>query len=60
MIVKDYKLIAANGRHIRTATKVILDDGTEIKFTEKLTKREAVESIKNMKKETGATGNGGR
>jgi hypothetical protein len=41
MKTETYNLKAANGRHIRQATKVILDDGTEIRFTEKMTQAEA-------------------
>jgi hypothetical protein len=42
MTVKDYTLVARNGRKIRVATMVILSDGTEIKFTERLSKRAAI------------------
>ena len=40
--VQSYNLTASNGRHIRVATMVILADGTEIRFMEKLTKAEAL------------------
>ena len=43
MKVETYKLTAGNGKHIRLATKVTRDDGTEIKFMEKLSKKEAIE-----------------
>jgi hypothetical protein len=43
--VSTYKLFAANGRYIRQATKVTLPDGREIKFTERLTKREALAAV---------------
>ena len=45
-IVKTYRLVASNGRHIRMATKVILPDGSEIKFLDKLSHREAIEQAK--------------
>jgi hypothetical protein len=43
MQVTNYALYSGlTGRRIRTATKVTLVDGTEIAFTERLSKREAV------------------
>jgi hypothetical protein len=42
MTVKNYTLIASNGRKTRVATKVVLSDGTEIKFIERLSKRDAI------------------
>lgn len=42
MKVETYNLTASNGRHIRKATKVTRPDGTEIRFTEKMSKREAI------------------
>lgn len=39
--IKDYRLQTGNGKHIRVATKVIFSDGSELKFTEKLTKGNA-------------------
>ena len=44
MKVENYKLFAANGRFIRTATKVLLADGREIKFVEKLSKSAAIQN----------------
>jgi hypothetical protein len=44
MKVQDYKLYASNGRYIRTATKVIFNDGKEIKFLDKMSKKEAVKN----------------
>lgn len=42
--VKDYTLLAGDGsgRRVRRATMVIFPDGHEVKFTEKLSKREAI------------------
>jgi hypothetical protein len=48
MKFETYNLTAANGRHIRQATKAILDDGTEIRFTEKMTKAEAVRAVEQQ------------
>lgn len=42
MRVENYNLVATNGRHIRKATKVIYDDGKEIRFVEKVSKKEAI------------------
>ena len=43
--VETYTLTARNGRHIRKATKVVFPDGYEIKFTEHLSKREALRQV---------------
>ena len=40
--VETYNLHAANGRHIRKATRVRFADGQSIAFTERLSKREAI------------------
>jgi hypothetical protein len=45
MTIETYNLKTASGRHIRQATKAILDDGTEIRFTEKMTNAEAVRAV---------------
>jgi hypothetical protein len=45
MTIETYNLKAANGRHIRRATKAILDDGSEIRFTELMTKAEAERAV---------------
>ena len=42
MKVETYILYAANGNRIRRASKVVFADGSEIKFTEKLGKKEAI------------------
>ncbi len=41
-IVTTYQLIASNGRPIRKATKVTFADGREVRFTELLSKRDAI------------------
>lgn len=43
MKVENYNL-RFNGHHVRVATKVILDDGTEIKFIDQLSKKKAIEN----------------
>ena len=40
--VETFNLKARNGRHIRKATKVIFPSGYEIRFTERMSKREAL------------------
>lgn len=40
--VETYKMFASNGRYIRQATLVRYSDGTEVRFTEKMSKREAL------------------
>lgn len=45
MQVKDYTLTAANGRRIRRATMIVLDDGKEVRFLEHMSKREAVRQL---------------
>lgn len=40
--VTTYQLVARNGRPIRQATKVTFPNGQEIKFTERMSKREAI------------------
>jgi hypothetical protein len=42
MKVELFRMVAANGRHIRMATKVTFADGTVVKFMERLPKGEAV------------------
>ena len=41
MRVENYNL-RMNGHRVRVATKVIFDDGTEMAFLEKMSKREAI------------------
>jgi fructose-specific phosphotransferase system component IIB len=44
--VETYEMFSAiTGRRIRTATKVILANGEEIRFTERMSKREAVRNV---------------
>jgi hypothetical protein len=40
-----YRLVASNGKHIRNATAVKMPDGSVIRFTEKMTKREAIKAV---------------
>lgn len=40
--VSSYRLVAGNGRPIRLATKVVFVDGTEVKFMERMPKKEAI------------------
>ena len=43
--VRTYQMVAGNGRPIRKATMVVLADGTEYRFTEKMGKREAMRQV---------------
>lgn len=45
MKVETYTLTASNGRKIRTATRVIFDNGHTVHFMERLTKAEAIKSV---------------
>ncbi len=45
MIIKTYPLYASNGKYIRKATMVILDDGWTIKFLDKVSKRFAIKQV---------------
>jgi len=45
MKIQNYRLYASNGKYIRIATKVILDDGREIKFIEKMSKKQAMKQL---------------
>jgi hypothetical protein len=47
--VTDYDLIAINGRHIRKATKVVFQDGSEIRFTERMPKNAAIAQATALK-----------
>lgn len=42
MKVTNYQLKAANGKNIRIATMVTLSNGQEIKFVERMSKKEAI------------------
>jgi hypothetical protein len=44
MKAQNYKLYARNGKYIRTATKVVFDDGREIKFIDKMNGKEAIKN----------------
>lgn len=43
--IRDYGMTAANGKAIRMATMVVMDDGTEIRFTERMSKKAARENV---------------
>ena len=43
--IENYNLTASNGRHIRTATKIVFKDGSETRFTEKMSKRLALAQL---------------
>jgi len=52
MIIKDYSLYASNGKYIRKATMVILDDGRVIRFLDKVSKKVALRQVSEfLKKE---------
>lgn len=42
-----YPLAASNGRRIRVASKVVRSDGAEVRFIEKLSKKQAVQQAKD-------------
>ena len=42
--VETFQLVAANGRPIRKATKVVLSDGREIRFIERTSKADALKN----------------
>ena len=46
MRVETYQLVASNGNPIRKATKVIFPDGQEVRFMERVNKRNALEQAK--------------
>lgn len=50
MKISTYQLIAVNGKPIRKATKVILNNGKEIKFMERMTKKEAIRQVLKYEK----------
>ena len=45
MKLETYQLKAANGRLIRKATKIVMNNGEEIRMTERITKREAMKFV---------------
>lgn len=47
--VKDYQLIARNGRPIRKATMVIFQDGRTVRFVERLGKKEAIRQATRLR-----------
>lgn len=44
MVVSTYRLTTKTGKHIRIASKVTLDDGREIKFVDKMSKKDAIKN----------------
>lgn len=48
MKVSNYILKASNGKRIRIATKVTFADGREVKFIDRLSKKEASKQATNM------------
>ncbi len=50
MEASSYNLKASNGRHVRIATMVTFDDGRIIRFTERLSKREAIRQAKYQRR----------
>lgn len=49
--IESYILKAPNGRKIRTATKVVFENGSEVKFIEKMTKKEAIKNAQYQNRE---------
>ena len=49
--VETYDLIAANGRPIRKATRVVMPDGRVISFAERLSRREALRQAAQIAEE---------
>lgn len=43
--VETYNLTTKTGKHIRKATRVVFPGGTIISFTEKMSKREAINNV---------------
>lgn len=46
--ISTYQMVANNGRPIRKATKITFSDGHEIRFTEKMSKREALRQVAKL------------
>jgi hypothetical protein len=46
--VASYTITTPEGRRIRTATKVVFTDGTERRFLDKMTKREALAQVVDL------------
>jgi hypothetical protein len=49
MTVSNYRMVASNGKAIRTATKVTFADGYVVRFTERMSKREAVKQATTVR-----------
>lgn len=46
--VETVKLVAVNGRAIRLATRVVLEDGRMVTFMERMSKRAAIEQAREV------------
>lgn len=44
--IETYRLTASNGRHIRMATKIVFQDGTERRFTERMSRKQALAQVR--------------
>lgn len=51
MKIETYNLTAANGRHIRKATQVTIDNGKKIRLIERCTKKEILKMLERRKQE---------
>jgi hypothetical protein len=43
--VETYSLVASNGRPIRKAARVVFADGREVRFLDRMSKREAIRQV---------------
>jgi hypothetical protein len=48
--IETYNLKRTDGSHIRRATNAIFPDGREVRFTEKMSKRQVVNQIADMER----------
>lgn len=48
MTITTYNMKAGNGRQIRKATMVTLNDGREIRFTERMSRREVLTNLEGL------------
>jgi hypothetical protein len=46
--VTTYNLVASNGKRIRKATRVILENGQHVDFVDRMSKREAVQTVNSI------------
>lgn len=52
MKIETYNLTTADGKHIRKATQVTLDNGKRIRLIEKCTKKEILKMLERRKQES--------